>query len=592
MSSPLTLDQLNAIGQQSGYQGPAITSVGLPTSLNSTNTAPTTPLIASQTPTPPNYQGAISSIGDITKPVDNPVGDTIKSSQSNLETLIGSLGNKSADQQAAEQVSGATDYTKQLTDLGSQITSLKNEALGIPMQAQNDAIGVRGVQGAQDQSTRNLRDNSIKALTLNSLAATLQGNLTVAQAAADKSVALKYDPIEAKIKQAQQQITDNMPFFNAAEQKQAAVTQANLAERARLLGQQKEDSTSIISWANAAVKNGATNLQAQAIANAPDLQTALKAYLPYAVNPQETQKAVNDLALQRAEIDLRDAQTSKAKADANKAYQDAKVAQAGDVDIPSLISGITNPNLTQSSLGGLTVNGLTQKAQVYMTNGGNIQGLGLSNTGNVGVQRQLIANYAAYLATQSGLSVPQITAAYKANSKAATQVTERIAKIDTTSSTLSGQFPRLAQLATNVGSLGITESDLTAGKANVTRKFGSVDAGNYVELIQTIRGDYAAMQAAIGGGRGGEFFNKGAQEAIPIGLTADQYLGIAQTIKQSAAIAQQASGDEITKLIGAGSGSTGGGQATQTKAGVPFDYAGAKAAGYSDADIQAYINSN
>lgn len=249
----------------------------------------------------------------------------------------------------------------------------------------------------------------------------------------------------------------------------------------------------------------------------------------------------------------------------------AKQAEAiANVDVPTVIAKISNKNESRTELGGMSVNGLVQKAQTYLTNGGNIQGLGLSNTGAAGSQRTLIANYAGYLADQMGMTVPQITAAYKANSKAATDVTSRIAKIDTTSATLTQQFPRLVQLADRVGNLGITESDLTAGKAAVARKFGSTDAANYVELLQTIRGDYAAMQAAIGGSRGGEFFSRTAQDAIPLGLTAEQYQGIQQTIDNSARIAQSAAGDEINKLLGM----SGGVQSTQAKDGDTKVYNG------------------
>lgn len=306
-----------------------VPSPTIPTSINSTNTNPNNPsLITSPTPVTPNYAGITSSIPTLdsvlnTDPNNTPEAQTLKGSQARLETLMASLGGKTADQQTAEQANGVTDITKSLTDLNSQIMSLKNEATAIPMQNENRAIGRTGEVGVNANNTIDLRNNSIKALTLNSLAATLQGNLTVAKAAADKVVALKYDPIEAQIKAAQQQITDNMPFFTAAEQKQAAVTQANLAERSRLLTQQKEDTTTILGWGAAALKNGATNLQAQAISNAPDLKSAMALYLPYSVDPQATQKAVLDLEKTRADIALTKANTSKAYADAKKASGDA-----------------------------------------------------------------------------------------------------------------------------------------------------------------------------------------------------------------------------------------------------------------------------
>lgn len=517
--------------------------------LNSSLLAPTSSFNYStpqQTPIP-SVDGLDASGGTTLTQPEKTASDL----STKLEGLNNSLVGKSQATTDAENAAGIPDLQKRQSDLSTQLKQLQNEALAIPQQLQIDSTG-RGITaaGLAPQQTGRLRTNAIAALGVSSLLDSTNGLISSAQTKVDRAVKAKYDPIQEQIDAATKnlQIILNSPEYTNAEKNRAQAQLDIQNKKAEALAKNKQDSSTIQSWAAAAIANGATPLQAQEImkigqSDKPDLNVAFKLYAPFAKDPVATQKALLDLQLTRSQI-------NKNNADAQKSANDQKIQNATNVDIPSLIGSIKNLDQTQSSLGGLTVNGLTQKAKTYMANGGNIQGLGLSNSGSSGIQRTLIANYAGYLASQAGMDIPQITALYKANSKAAGEVISRIAKIDTTSNTLAGQFPRLAQLAQKVGNLGITESDLTKGKAEVARKFGSVDAGNYVELIQTIRGDYAAMQAAVGGSRGGEFFARNAQDAIPLGLTPEQYLGLADTIRTSAAIAQQSSGDEAKKLIG------------------------------------------
>jgi len=123
--------------------------------------------------------------------------------------------------------------------------------------------------------------------------------------------------------------------------------------------------------------------------------------------------------------------------------------------------------------------------------------------------------------------------------------------IETTGNTLAQQFPRLETLADKVKSegLNITESDIQAGSAEVLTKFGSPAAASYVELITTVRGDYAAMQRAIGGGQGGEYLRDAATDAIPAGLTSEQYKAQYDTLSISMQKAKAASQNEVQSLL-------------------------------------------
>lgn len=221
---------------------------------------------------------------------------------------------------------------------------------------------------------------------------------------------------------------------------------------------------------------------------------------------------------------------------------------------------------------GISLDGIYQ-ATLESLSTGKMPSIGLGTKPKPVAIRSAILNMQGAMARKLGVTVPQIQALYAGDKKAAANAIDRVTKIDTISSSLTSQFPRLAELAAKVGDMGITESDLSAGKAAAARKFGSVDAGNYIELVQTVRSDYAAMQAAVAGGRGGQFFAANAQDAIPLGLTPDQYKGLQQTIDQSAKNASTAVRQGVANIFGNIPGAVSGqGSQTQTPTAPPADW--------------------
>ena len=183
---------------------------------------------------------------------------------------------------------------------------------------------------------------------------------------------------------------------------------------------------------------------------------------------------------------------------------------------------------------------------------------GLSSSGAVQNYKNTVKNKAGAMLDELGITQDQATALYKANSSAATQNVQRLARVDSISNSIVNQFPRLETLADKVKAAGIdvTEQDIQAGAAKALAKFGSQDAANYIELLNTIRADYAAQNAALAGSRGGEFFAKSAMEAIPLGYTGDQYKGLADTILKSATNVKDGINKTIQELIGTSGGTS------------------------------------
>jgi hypothetical protein len=240
-----------------------------------------------------------------------------------------------------------------------------------------------------------------------------------------------------------------------------------------------------------------------------------------------------------------------------------------------------------------TPNAIYQDAIEYAMTG-KVPSLGLGTAAQVQQARASINNVAAAIVAAAGQNFPALQALYKADSSAATQSVQRLARIQIVENSAVANFPRLETLADSVKAAGITitESDLQAGSAIVQQRTGSADAAAYVELVNTIRSDYSAMQASLAGSRGGQYFAETAAQAIPLGLTSAQYAAIGSTITLNAQNASTATNGEVSDLLsisgGAGalgtSGNTGGTGTYTIAQGDTFTTIGA-ANGLSAADI-------
>jgi hypothetical protein len=243
--------------------------------------------------------------------VETPAEITNDKLNANLTTLEGQDAGKTVATTNAENAAGLPALNAQLTDLNSQITALKNQASAIPIQDQTDATG-RGITagGLAPVDAANLRNNTVKALGLSSLASALQGNIATAQAQADAAVKATFDPIEAQISYLQDAINNNKDQLTQQEKEQSDEVQAKLTDRTNQIAQQKQDMTTAQSWAAAAVANNPGNAAAQYAAQqvlgldftqSGALQKALGLVGQYQSDPNATALAVANLALVRSE---------------------------------------------------------------------------------------------------------------------------------------------------------------------------------------------------------------------------------------------------------------------------------------------------
>ncbi|MBP9771461.1 MAG: hypothetical protein KBD16_00840 [Candidatus Pacebacteria bacterium] len=230
----------------------------------------------SQAPSLPQYSAA--------KGLDTNVPQmTMTTQESDLQTRINDLmslnsqastkGQYENEQAAAQDIAGKQ---RLVNDFSSQLKVIQLEAANIQQVTQQG----QGVTTAIDQRQRAeaLRLNNVKSLGVYAQLEMAKGNLATAQDAVDRAVELKYGPIEAQIKAAQENIDllQNSPSATLADKNRALVIQASLDARTATIAQQKEDEQRIWEVYVNATENGLTDVTTlNKIKNAATAQEAL-----------------------------------------------------------------------------------------------------------------------------------------------------------------------------------------------------------------------------------------------------------------------------------------------------------------------------
>jgi hypothetical protein len=242
-----------------------------------------------QAPSAPNYAATLAAIPTIESitaaksPEQIAAQDQNKSLQDRILSTLTSLGGRSAAQTSAEADAGIPDLTKQLSDVNTQIKQLQIEAEKIPIQDQTDAEG-RGVTaaGLAPIDAAKIRNNTIQALGLSSIAATLQGNLGLAQQQVAAKISAMFDPMQSQLDYLKTALDFNSANLSEADKAQAISVSAKLQERQDALDTAKSDHTQTMNYVLAAAQKGApASMLSQAQNMSPtDAIAALKQWLP------------------------------------------------------------------------------------------------------------------------------------------------------------------------------------------------------------------------------------------------------------------------------------------------------------------------
>lgn len=434
------------------------------------------------------------------------------------------LASSSDRYRQAEQGSGLPQMRGQLQNIQNQIANLNASYMSGLVDTEGKPIPMQFITGQQAQLQKQY---AVQVGALTAQAQALSGNITAAQDAINKAVELQTADLKQNYENTKRVLDDNKDLMTKAQQRVADDRKAEINQQIKEIDQFNKDKSTT---ATNAASYGAPADVIEKITKADNIGDMLREAKGYLTDPVEK-------AYKLAQIENMRAKTGT-----------SINGTAGEYE-PIDTSNVTNPNKGNPEWGGLSFNALKNNAAIYLSLNGKMPSLGLGQNQDVKKARAAIQNYAGQIADSLGMSTPQISAMYKANSKAASDIISRVAKIEATSNSLVKQFPRLEELADKVGTLGISEQDLTKSKAEIMRKFNSQDAASYIELINTVRSDYSAMQAAIGGGRGGEYVSRAANEAIPVGASSDVYRSLADTINQSSASSLLGTQEAADKLM-------------------------------------------
>lgn len=236
------------------------------------------------------FQGIVDGLPEDTKTLDTAQEEQRKSLERIGELKQEERG-KTAYQQAQEDLYGVTEERDKIAGLStdleavtSRIRGLQRESQAIPLQVQEDFAGTGATdRGVQPITTGRLRENAIKALTQASIADAISSSIRGSQIRydlavekANRAVELKYAPIEAEIKDLQEQISLNKEYIIEPTEKKILEAQTRiLNERQRLLEQEKTREQNLNAIMLDVAKNGGSPETISKIQNAKSVSEAI-----------------------------------------------------------------------------------------------------------------------------------------------------------------------------------------------------------------------------------------------------------------------------------------------------------------------------
>lgn len=263
------------------------------------NFVPVTPKSAALTPlpspvlTPPNQVSApaLSTPTPIVEPTPTansyaefqnfiksvaPENTELTTSRSNILTAIrdrmSAIGQKGNRQNEIENELGVSDMQTKLMDYNTQIANLKNSFDMAIVNEEGVARPQEFITGRQDFLQKK-RTAQVDALT--SVVEAMQGNLEIAQDMAKDAVDREFADEEADLEALWVEYNANKEDLERDDKKKADTLAQNIAERARVLTDKKEEREGVISLAQEAAINGAPQGLVSRITQASSIEEAM-----------------------------------------------------------------------------------------------------------------------------------------------------------------------------------------------------------------------------------------------------------------------------------------------------------------------------
>lgn len=200
---------------------------------------------------------------------------------SDLTTYLGKLGQQGADLQTALEDQGVNQSTAQLKELNLKVAQLQGELQKIDAETttglsdiENRPITHGSISAQQSQYSRErnlLRLSKAAELSATTaLSQAYQGNIQIATEQAQRSVELKYQPIQSQIQVLQTQLGLAKDSLSSSESKRANIISALLTTRQKEVDAAKTKEKAIAELAVEAARNGAPLTLVQQMQRATD----------------------------------------------------------------------------------------------------------------------------------------------------------------------------------------------------------------------------------------------------------------------------------------------------------------------------------
>lgn len=233
------------------------------------NTDTTTPFVSSLKTITDNFSNAYTEASKATQPIQQERNSLTEK----LTQAFDNLGGRTKAQTTAEQAQGIPQKVQQLQDLNlsiSQKTGEYDKAIA-SLEGQGRGITADIVTGQQGAINR---QKVAEISALSSVAAALQGNLTLSYDLANRSVDLEFKDKEDKIKSLTTLLDLNQDSLTSAEKKQADQLKFTLDKQQAEVDAAKEERKQILNLATEAAKQGASNEVLNKLTKATNLDDA------------------------------------------------------------------------------------------------------------------------------------------------------------------------------------------------------------------------------------------------------------------------------------------------------------------------------
>ncbi|MDQ0316396.1 hypothetical protein [Amorphus orientalis] len=222
--------------------------------------APATPLT--------DFSAFVKSLSPDTSALDQ----ERESLRGDITDTMDTLGTRGARQTEVEEELGLPEDRQRLRELNLQIAQLQGDFNEAIVNEEGVARPQEFITGRQDFLQRK---SAVMIGALTSVAQALQGNITLAEQTAERTVEREFSDEEADLQRLQFEYTENKEELEKRDKKAADNLALYIGERARVLAERKDERKQVLALAQEAAINGAPNSVVTRITQAQTSESAL-----------------------------------------------------------------------------------------------------------------------------------------------------------------------------------------------------------------------------------------------------------------------------------------------------------------------------